>query len=171
MKTIIWGTLIFAACFFAQIALWRIRLPSRQTKTLLMIFFGGLIVSLAALAAGFSPAGISGPCGAAEFSHIFLFVSSLTLAYMITYSAIEADSPSLVIVLKIADAGTSGLAQDEFKKFMSDDLLVIPRINDLLTDKMAYKDGEKYRLTKKGVLFAKIFITYRAILGKTDKGG
>ena len=30
---------------------------------------------------------------------------------------------------------------------MNDDLLVIPRVRDLITDKMAYIDGDKYRLT------------------------
>ena len=35
---------------------------------------------------------------------------------------------------------------------MNDELLVIPRVRDLLNDKMAYIDGEKYRLTPKAFL-------------------
>ena len=36
--------------------------------------------------------------------------------------------------------------------------------------KKAYLDGEKYRLTSKGVLFARIFIFYRKLLN-APKGG
>lgn len=89
---------------------------------------------------------------------------------MITYSAIEADSPSLVMIRAVAKAGSGGLNKKEFEKTMNDDLLVIPRVRDLLNDKMAYIDGEKYRLTPKGFLFARLFVLSRKILN-APKGG
>ncbi|MBF0472984.1 MAG: hypothetical protein HQK93_04535, partial [Nitrospirae bacterium] len=96
-----------------------------------------------------------------ELIHISLFVVSLTFAYIITYSAIEADSPSLVMIIAIADAGINGLSVERFHEMMSNDLLVVPRLNDILRDKLAYKDeNDKYILTKKGKIFAQIFTNF-----------
>ena len=89
---------------------------------------------------------------------------------MITYSAMEADSPSLVILNHIADAGSEGVAKDVFFDSLNDDILVKPRIKDLLRDKMAYLEEGRYRLTPKGIRFARIFILFRGLL-KAPKGG
>lgn len=173
MKTLFWGSLIFSFFFLAHIALWNIRLPRRQIKTILVILFGGLSISLAALArlpAGFQFLGVSPPQGIPEFLHLALFVIALILSYMITYTAIEADSPSLVITQKIRAAGGGGLPKEELAAFLSDERLIVPRVKDLVTDKMACILEGRYRLTPKGWLMAKGFILYRSILG-LGKGG
>jgi len=90
---------------------------------------------------------------------------------MITYSALEADSPSLVMIMSIANAGKKGLDRMALQTNLSDDLLIKPRVMDLILDKMAYMDGEKICLTSKGVIFAKIFILYRNLMGRRIKGG
>jgi len=105
-----------------------------------------------------------------EYEMVFLYFISLTLAYIITYSAIEADSPSLAIVLTINSAGSYGLEEEVLDKIMTNDILVKPRIRDLIIDKMVYVDGEKYKLTPKGLLLVRTFIFYRKILN-TEKGG
>jgi hypothetical protein len=89
---------------------------------------------------------------------------------MITYSAIEADSPSLIIIMKIHKAGNSGLARESLESVMNDRILIEPRLRDLLIDKMAAFEEGKYRLRKKGVLIAGLFRFYRAII-KAGKGG
>jgi len=147
-------------------------LPKRQVKTLLQLFFAvmGAGVLLLAVFPSIRLWGVSAPRGLNEYIHIMVFFISLTLAYMITYSALEADSPSLVMVMKIESAGSGGLPKEEFDKSMNDDILVKPRVNDLLIDHMACLDGDKYKLTQKGVLFANIFIFYRKLLN-VKKGG
>ena len=89
---------------------------------------------------------------------------------MITYSAIEADSPSLVMVLSIAKTGKKGLEKKDFLSQMTDDIFVVPRIKDLSKDKMVYFDKGKYILTKKGRFFVMIFLFYRNLLN-APKGG
>lgn len=106
-----------------------------------------------------------------EYLHIFLFVTSFTLAYMITYSALEADSPSLVMIMSIANAGPNGLPKEQFEQLMTDEMLSIPRIRDLLRDKMIFVEKGKYKLTLKGLVFVHIFIVYRHILNISQKGG
>ena len=167
MKTLFWGGLIFSFFFLVHLILWRVRLPRRQVKTILIILFGGLAASLTALVlspADFSLLGVARPLGAAELLHAAIFVTALTLAYMITYTAVEADSPSLVMVLKIESAGANGVRKEEFDQFLSDERLIMPRVDDLLTDKMAELVDGRYRLTPKGELMAEIFTRSRAVL-------
>lgn len=168
MKTLFWGALIFSLFFLVHLALWRIRLPRRQVKTILIVLFGGLAASLTALAVapdGWRLLGVPAPSGAPELLQVALLVTALILSYMITYTAIEADSPSLVMISKIQAGGPKGVAKEEFDHFLNDELLIAPRIDDLLTDRMAEFTGGRYRLTGKGRLFALVFIRYRSILG------
>ena len=158
--------------FVLHLVVWKIRLPKRQTQVMLLIFFGTLIAGSAFLWThpSFSLFGVGAPAEWTEYVRIALLFTAFTLAYMITYSGLEADSPSLVMVLSIARAGPEGLSKDVFYQQMTDDILIKPRVRDLLTDKMAYLDGETYRLTSKGILLARIFVIYRNFLG-AGKGG
>lgn len=174
MRILFWGSALLILSFFIHLVLWKVRLPKRQTKTILQIFFAVLIIGILVLCnLPDSPVfmGITPPVSFAEYIQISLFFISLTLAYMITYSALEADSPSLVIVTTIANAGPNGLDKKYFDELMNDDILVKPRIRDLLLNKMAEMEGDKYVLTPKGVLFARIFIVYRKIMNVSRKGG
>lgn len=172
MKVLFWSLFLLVMAFVLHLVVWKIRLPKRQIKTMLLIFFGALILGSAYLWNDPSVAlfGIDAPTRVTEFIRIALMFTAFTLAYMITYTGLEADSPSLVMVLNIAQAGPEGLSKDVFFQQMTDDILIKPRVRDLLTDKMAYLDGDTYRLTPKGVLLANIFVVYRSILG-AGKGG
>ncbi len=171
MTVLFWSTILIFLAFILHLALWRTRLPKRQTRTMLLLFFGVLITGVIVLSSSsITLLGIESPSNLLEFLHISLFFTSFTLAYMITYSAMEADSPSLVILNHIADAGSEGVAKDVFFDSLNDDILVKPRIKDLLRDKMAYLEEGRYRLTPKGIRFARIFILFRGLL-KAPKGG
>lgn len=165
MKVLVIGLALIALAFLVHLIVWKIRIPGRQTKVLLLIFFGSLIVGL--LVIGMLSSWIV--CWL-DYLHISLFVTSITLAYMITYSAIEADSPSLVMIMAINRAGSDGLDKEAFEDLMTDECLIMPRIRDLILDQMVYLKDDRYCLTSKGVLFARIFILYRRLL-KAQKGG
>src|SRR4030067_481322 len=173
MLVLIYSLLLFSMAFVFHIVLWKISLPKRQTKVLLQIFFGTLLIGILALISisfiipGFDNLISMKP---PEHLHICLIFISLTLSYMITYSALEADSPTLVMVMAIEKAGPEGLDKKEFEQSLNDDILIKPRIRDVITDKMSNVDGGKYKLTSKGVLFARIFILYRRLLN-APKGG
>ncbi len=173
MLVLLYGLLLFSLAFALHVVLWKIYLPKRQTKVLLKIFFGTLIIGILFLnsISSFIPLfyDIALP-KTLEYIHICLLFISLMLSYMITYSALEADSPTIVMVMTIEKAGQEGLDKKEFDQRLNDDILIKPRVRDLITDKMAYLDGEKYKLTSKGVLFTRIFILYRRLLN-APKGG
>jgi len=141
---------------------------------MLQIFFTTLVAGIfvmGSVSLSFNLFHLSSPLNFWEYLHVCLFFISLTLAYMITYSALEADSPSLVMVMAIRSAGPEGLDKKKFGQLMSDDTLVMPRIKDILLDKMARVDGDKYRLTPKGILMARIFIFWRKLINAPEGGG
>lgn len=90
---------------------------------------------------------------------------------MVTYSALEADSPSLVMIMTIAKSGSRGLEKKIFEQKMNNEILLSPRIQDLISEKLAYVEEGKYKLTPKGLMFARIFSIYRKILKRSQAGG
>lgn len=168
MKTVFWGTSIFAASFLVHLALWKVRLPKRQVKTLLILQFSALAASvwaLSRLSPNWALLGVVRPLGPVEWAQTSLFAASLILSYMITYTAIEADSPSLVIVRRVEASGARGLTKEELLADLDDAKLVLPRVADLLVDRMAVLEGGRYSTTPKGRLLARIFAFYRNLLG------
>ena len=75
------------------------------------------------------------------------------------------------MILAIQNAGENGLTKEEFERSNTDNILTLPRINDLVHDKIAYLQGGKYQLTSKGFLLARIFNSYRKLLNLTAQGG
>lgn len=173
MKVLFWGSVIFCFALLSHLVLWKACLPKRQVKALLQIFSGTLIVGILFLwgVPSFTPGfGLFVPLSLPEHLHVCLFFISLSLVYVTTYPGIEADSPSLVMVLNIAGAGPEGLSKEVLYEAMNDDLLIKPRVMDLVNGRLAYMEGDRYRLTARGTWLVRIFIFYRRLLN-APKGG
>ncbi len=170
MAALVWGVALVGLAFLVHVAWWRLCLPRRQTRALLLIFLGcgaGALLGLRLLG---PRDGVPWPRTAADYVQIGLLVLAFAAAYVITYSAVEADSPTLVLVRVIAAAGPEGLPEADLYEKASDDVLVTPRVADLVRDGMLQLDGGRYHLTGKGRRFVRIFICYRWLLG-AGKGG
>jgi hypothetical protein len=173
MGILCYGILLFLAAFFIHFVIWKIHLPEKnQTVVLLKVFFGVFIfgIILFETTSNLSIFGIKPPGAFLEYVQLFLLHSSLTLAYIVSYSAIEVDSPSLYMILAIAKASGEGLAEEKLYFFLNDAYLVLPRIKDLAEDAMIYTEGGRYKLTSKGIFLARLFIMCRKILN-LPKGG
>tara|TARA_B100000315_G_scaffold63336_1_gene57532 strand:+ start:6171 stop:6695 length:525 start_codon:yes stop_codon:yes gene_type:complete len=174
MVVLLWSAALFLSALLIQIFLWKIRLPDRQAKTLLVVFCITFVFGIAWILATHPTLpvfGMSAPQHIAEYLHITLFYWAFAMAHLITYSAVEVDSPSLVMTMAIQKAGKKGLSIEAFKRSMTDEILVLPRVRDLIHDKIAVLENGIYKLTSKGVTLAKIFNSYRNLLGLKDKGG
>lgn len=174
MKVLILGAILFFTACAVHVIIWKIGIPKGQTKALLRIFLAVPAVGLSALwlsPSFFANAGIPVPSTPFEYLHIILLVVSLALAYITTYSGMEVDSPSLVMTRIIADAGPAGLKEDALRETLTDDILVKPRVRDLLRDNLAYMEGDRYRVTPAGALLARIFLYYRKLLNLSVRGG
>ncbi len=173
MKILIWGLFLFFLAIVIHFVIWRLNSKMRQLKILLKIFLAIFILSMTIfyLAIFFNLLSDKYlPVKLSEHIHIGLFFGVLAAAYIATYPALDVDSPSLVIINLVANAGPSGFAKDKLKELAADDILVKPRINDLLKCKLIYLENGRYKLAPKGIWLVNIFIFYRKILG-LPKGG
>ncbi len=172
MNVLFYGLLLAAFAFLLHLVVWRIHLPKKQTSTLLRIFSFVLILGVFLLFK--FPELINWNISPAknffEIVQFFLLFISVAVAYIVSYPAIEVDSPTLIIIKAVSDAGPQGLDKSRLEEMMNDDLLIMPRIKDMLSDNMVYLDGKRYKLMAKGLIMARLFSFYRNIIGGT-KGG
>jgi hypothetical protein len=159
----------FSIAFFVHWLLWRIRVPRRQTAALLAILLGMLPVGLAAMSWG-PGARLAGPLGPWQCTHIAVFHVALSLAYVVAYSALEEQSPSMTLLLDVARAEPEGRTRDELAALLEGRSPVEVRLDAMLRDKMVTQAGGNYQLTAKGLLWAGTFSCWLRLL-KMDKGG
>lgn len=174
MSVLLYSIALVVTAFLLHISIWKISQPTHQKSILIAIFSLTLASGLFILfyfRKHVGLLGIKAPQEIFEYLQICIFYISVNLAYMVTYSALEADSPSLVMIMTIAKAGETGLDKRAFEEKINDDILIMPRLNDILSEKLAYLDNGIYRLTPKGRLIAYIFIAYRKIIKREKKGG
>lgn len=160
MTILIYGLGLFAVAFLLHIIVWRIRKPANSIKALLILFFLVLVVGSILLPQH------------KFFNYIYIWFLFLSLfaCYLVAYPAIEVDSPSLVIVMRIFQAGREGLNIEKLDELSKNNLLVEPRLKDLVDSGLVDFSSSVYRINRKGNIFILPFIFYRNLLG-LGKGG
>ena len=159
MNALLGGILTFFIALMVHLAIWRVRLPGKNRAFVLVnVFFWTLVLAVIILR------------NISNYPDYIVLYCCLAAAYIVSYPALEADSPSLTIVRNIAKSGKSGLDKNELYKAMTDETLVVARISDLLNDGLVRMDSGKYILTSKGRFLADIFVRFRGILN-APKGG
>lgn len=166
---IVLPALLFILCLFIHAALWRIRIPKSRPLALFVIF---VILPLAASGAWQRLCAAASPLWSLTNSELlaaFLLQAAFASAYILTYPAFEALSPSLVIVLLAGSKG--GISKGELAGYFSDEALFEPRMRDLVESGLARKKDGVLAATFKGKLLAHFFILMRAFLGLPKGGG
>ncbi len=174
MITLSWGAGLAALAFLVHAAVWRAAAPKNSGVALLSVFALTFIVGWAGVwAASLALPNMAAwlPNGPLGFLHICVVYGALTSAYVMTYPAVEVESPSLVISELVAGNGDDGLSVEGLYRELNDDLLFWPRVRNLLDEKAVVLDEGRYRTTAKGAFIARLFNAYRALLGATDRGG
>jgi hypothetical protein len=164
--------LLFLA-FVLHVLIWRLRIPNRQGRAILIVFAATLVVGIIAIA-GLSVS--EGDWWGRLMGQLMKSVNWITLyiictlAYLISFTAIEADSPSLVMVEMIREAGERGIAPETLRNSIAKDNLVVPRISDLVRDKMVINKHDHLLLASKGKLLSQLF-KYQRRLFRMGPGG
>jgi hypothetical protein len=174
MSGLLAAVVAFVFLLGAQVVVWRLVRPTGHYLTLSVLYVVALGLTVGAcalaqdvpmLAAWLVPATLR---DAVNFVTLY---TAATLAYMVTYSAVQADSPSMAILLQIERAGARGLPRAHVMTALHDGVLVVPRLQDLVTGGLATVDRERrYAITGRGGTLARLYIAYRALL-KMEKGG
>lgn len=174
MKTLFFGNLLAILFFFVHLLIWKIHLPRRQIKTLFILVIVMSFVAFPFLN-GSKPSFLSTvieweSLKALDYFHIYFYYYVISLMYIVFYGALYVDSPSLVMTLRVRETGNVGLPKDVLFKDLGDEVLVKPRLDDLVRDKQAIFSEGKYILTNKGRIFVSFFVFYRKLL-KASMGG
>ena len=157
----------FLALVALQVVFWRIRGGRGHYLALVGVaafVFIGMTGVFAALRVG----------SLFDYLNAVLLYGALALAYMVTYSALQADSPTFAILREIGHAPAQGCSLEWLHLVFNNERLIVPRLDDLVAGGLADwwwpSAGERYVLTRRGALLAQLYVTYRQLLW-LEKGG
>ncbi len=159
---------VFAAAFLLHLAWWRIALPRRQTLMLLVVFFGVLAAWLAV--SHFLPGHWCTAADRWQAIHVAIVHTACALAYIVAYSALEHRSPSMTLLVAVADSRGAGCSPDELRRLLAGASPVEVRLAAMVHEGMIVQDGDGYRLAPKGRAWAAVLSTWRRLLGM-PRGG
>jgi hypothetical protein len=167
------AAVVLIVAWSVHFVIWRIRLPKSQLKTLLVIFVvawcGAVFVAwlgnwrLVQFADGQTVVG---------FLYFCLSYWAATLCYVITYSAMEGDSPTLSLTHHLHRKGDVGISHEEIEEFFRQRPFVGARVKALVTDNIFIEDSGGYRLASGSYLFFRLILGYRRVaFGPVKAGG
>jgi hypothetical protein len=159
---------LFAAALLVHLVVWRIRVPKQQAATLVVIILTVGILGFSLLFSfGTEDVGLS---GARLLLGIGVF-GGLAAIYLILFSAIEADSPTLTMINLIQAGGIRGVREDKLRLAMSRYSYVEARIDQLLQDKMVIETAHGLQIQPSGRWLCTFILFYRRLLLRSRVGG
>lgn len=163
MRILITTASLFSAAWFVHLVIWRTWLPRRQIQTLLLIFAAVFIGWLA----------VSDPLalplvGALQIALLYF---SASFCYVITYSAIEGDSPTLSLMRLLAEKKDEGLPADEVADFLSRRPFIQARLTALIHSKLVREENTRFRIAGQPSLPFRVVLGFRKLYGPISKGG
>jgi hypothetical protein len=164
-------TLLIGSLFMVHLVWWRVGLPRRQRAALLVLFFSGSLILAPAVGFVLGKVGVE-PLSWIQWLNVALAIVAFTLAYVVTYSALEADSPTLSLVRHISAAGASGVREEELVTFMASRPFVGARLSALLEEGMIHeREGRIHLAEHPYTLFRLVLLHREKVLGLTHHGG
>jgi hypothetical protein len=159
---------LFFVAFLFHLLWWKIRLPRRQLPTL----FRWLVVFLPLGLCGLNLIGLwpSSWLLSPASALVALIYLSLTITYVITYSALEGDSPTLSLMRWIA-SHPNGVSESELDGFMASRPFIQARLKALDDDGLTELRGERVFIKGRPSLFFRIVLGWRSLYGPMEKGG
>jgi hypothetical protein len=167
MTVLLAGIGLLFLSFCAQLVLWRIFIPRRQIRTLLVIFFLVPLIVFGVVQHAGTPIELAA-LSAAEIARLAIFYVSCALTYIVLFSAIEAQSPTLAIVSYVAEKSqcTGADLVDRFGKGHE----LSHRIELLARSEFVKHEDDRYRLAPAGDRLAKLFDAANRLFG-IESGG
>lgn len=163
---------VFSLAIVLHVLFWQIRVPRRQSVALLVILFGTFPIALG-IAWSIPDLSRFAPVGLWPTLHVFLFHTAFSLGYIVTYSALAEDSPTLSILVYVSNAGPAGRSEAELLRLVSNEMIVGPRFDGLVSGGIiepVATDATRFVLTAKGMRWAKFFAAFRSLY-RLRKGG
>ncbi len=159
--------LVTLGCAFAvHVVWWRTSRPKADLPAMLGLFLiaPGILYLVVAMT------GALGVLSPVECAAAFVLHAALASAYVQTYPAAQAQSPTLVILLAIG-AAPAGLDRSALVARLDASGLVRARVEDLERNALLRRDGDRIVLTLPGLVLARAFVVYRSFVGLRPGGG
>jgi hypothetical protein len=106
-----------------------------------------------------------------EVAHVCLYYVSLSLCYVITYSAFEADSPTLSLIRHAHKVADQGMSPEEVHVFMEKRPFIKARLAALTHDGFLREERGRYFAVGQGSVFFRVVLLFRKLYGTTGEGG
>jgi len=155
--------LLLGVLFLVHLAWWRIRLPRRQRPALLVLFLVGGVVLFPVAAWVVQAAGLQ-PLTWIQWLNVAMGVLAFTLAYVVTYSALEADSPTLSLLRYISEGGRPGVGTEELAAFIEKRPFVAARLSALMEEGMLIEEAGRYRLAVHPYRLFRLVLFHREVV-------
>jgi hypothetical protein len=143
--------------------LWRIRPPRKPFLSLLAIL--GVIFMIALIIAVIISISVL------TFLHIALFYLSAGLCYIVLFSAIYQESPTLGLVRFVAESPVDGRSTVEVVEFLARRPFVKGRLAELTESGLIKEQSGRFVVSDKGSLGFRFILSYRKLYGHIPKGG
>lgn len=163
----IFTALSITLVLFIQIIAWRLPWWQPSLRTLLSIIIVSplLIICLSCI---FIPSILS--FSFLEGVTALFYYSAASLCYLITYTGIESNSPTLSLLLYLS--AHPGRSKEELFHFLKKHDVVTKRLDSMLQTGFLIQEKENIQLPKKPFLVFRIILWYRkSILGISTFGG
>ncbi|HYB70868.1 MAG TPA: hypothetical protein VEH80_09365 [Candidatus Bathyarchaeia archaeon] len=134
------GFASFLICLSFHVILWRAARPRAEALALVAIFFvapAAVAVVVMAITSRW-----------VDVLAVLLLHSALSAAYVQTYPAAQARSPSLEIAYAVGRSMPGGLSREELLASLTAGALVHDRLNDLVANGLVRVTGDRYTLAR-----------------------
>lgn len=167
MTVLLWGLALLGGALALHVLWWRTRLPRNQLAALLKLFLTVLALWLGANALlGLTDLDIAGlPLPAVPCLHAGLLYISAALAYVVLFSTIDADSPSINILRTLDEAGPQGLTEAELLRRTGMERFFLSRLERMETDGMTRRTPQGLSPGLNGSLLLGLVLLWRSIMG------
>jgi hypothetical protein len=169
MDVVLFALGLLAATFLVHLIWWRIHTPRRQTSLILLWFVAALPLGIV-VARSLPMLRPYAPTDVWSMLLVAQFQLGAALAYACINSALQHDSPALMVVTYIALSGSKGCTRDDVRTILSDDLLIEPRIREFTAGGLVELAAGRYKLTPRGLRFLRTMTLIRRVF-RLPRGG
>ena len=151
--------------FLVHVAVWRIGVPTRTTRALVVIFAAGLVGAILLRGAWLHAHDWGGAF------YVVALYGALALSYILLYTGIECDSPTLSLCRYIAGNSAAGVSEQELESFMGSRPFVLSRISQLEQAGFVSRRDGTITLTRNSTLMLCLTDFHRSLMGREADGG
>lgn len=167
MTVLALGLTLLLGMLAVHVLRWKLALPQNQLAALLKLILAVAALWLAANFGLWLAGGSLGPLPLplAPCALVLFFYLASAFAYVMLFSTIDADSPSITILLALNAAGEQGVPMHELSRRTGMDRFFSSRIERMLADRMIAREGDGLVPAAKGLFLLRFVGLWRVVMG------